>query len=60
MKGFILTFEKGGKATAIIQREFVQDIQRERTKLKTDPKYRGGKLQIRTIEGFKAKKLLNN
>jgi hypothetical protein len=58
MKGFILTFVKDGIVTPIIQREFVQDIQREKMKLKKDIKYRGGVFQVRTIEGFKSKKVL--
>ena len=57
-KGFVLTFVKNGVALPIIQRELVQDIQREKKKLSTDPKFRNGTFQIRTIEGFKNKKIL--
>jgi len=59
MKGFVLSFVKDNKATLILQREFVQELQRHKKYLKLDPKYAGGKLVIRTIDGFKAKKILD-
>jgi len=58
MNAYLLTFVKDGKATAIIQRDLVQDLQREKSKLKTDPKYRGGKFEIRTVKGFENVKIL--
>lgn len=57
-KSFILTFVKNGVAMPILQRALVQDIQREKAKLMKDTKYRDGIFQIRTTEGFKAKKIL--
>lgn len=58
MKIFVLTFVKNGIVTEIIQRQLVQDIQREKKKLISEPKYQGGKFQVRTIEGLKAKRIL--
>jgi hypothetical protein len=58
MKTFVLTWVKDGKAVPLVQRQLVQDLQRERSKLMKDPRYRGGKFQIRTLEGFKAKEIL--
>lgn len=58
MKTFVLTWVKDGRAVPIIQRQLVQDLQREKKKLMTDPKYRGGKFKIRTLDGLKAKEIL--
>ena len=57
-KTFVLTFVKNGVAMPILQRALVQDIQREKAKLMKDYKFRNGEFQIRTIEGFNAKKIL--
>ena len=57
-KTFVLTFVRNGIAMPILQRALVQDIQREKAKLMKDTKYRDGTFQIRTTEGFKAKKIL--
>lgn len=57
-KTFLLVFVKDGKASVVLQRDSAVAIQRERTKLKSDPKYRGGELQLRTKKGFENKKVL--
>jgi hypothetical protein len=58
MKTFVLTWVKDGRAVPLVQRQLVQDLQREKKKLAADPRYRGGKFQIRTLEGYKAKEIL--
>lgn len=57
-KTFVLTFVKGESVIPIKQYESVQVLQLEKKKYKSDPKYNVGKFQIRTLEGFKAKKIL--
>lgn len=58
MKTFVLTFVKNGNCSVIIQRQSVQDIQREKSRIKSFTQYRGGELQVRTLEGIKVKKIL--
>lgn len=60
MKTYALTFIKKDGITAIkvFQHELACQVQRERTRLKKDPKYRNGILQIRTLGGFEAKNIL--
>ncbi len=41
-------------AKSVFQHELVQEVQKKLTELKKDPKYRNGKFEIRTLEGFKA------
>lgn len=45
-------------AKSVFQHELVQELQRMRSELKKDPKYRNGKFEIRTLEEFKAKNVL--
>jgi hypothetical protein len=45
---------------SVYQHELVQEVQRKRSELKKDPKYRNGKFEIRTLEGFKAKNILKD
>lgn len=60
MKTYVLTYrEKNAKvAVKLFQHELVQEVQRKRMELKKDPKYRNGKFEIRTLDGFKAKNVL--
>lgn len=71
MKTYILTYRKifsnksvfgvelnNETAKQVFQHELVQEVQRKRSELKKDPKYRNGKFEIRTLEGFKAKNVL--
>jgi hypothetical protein len=45
-------------AKSVFQHELVQEVQRKLFALQKDPKYRNGKFEIRTLEGFKAKNIL--
>jgi len=60
MTTYVLTYRKntGQVASSVFQHELVQEVQRKRLELKKDPKYRNGKFEIRTLEGFKAKNIL--
>lgn len=60
MKTYILTYRKNWMEVArqVFQHGLVQEVQRKRSELKKDPKYRNGKFEIRTLEGFKAKNVL--
>ena len=58
MKTFVLTWVKDGKVTPLVQKQLVQDLQREKNRFVADQRYRGGVFQIRTLEGLKAKPIL--
>jgi hypothetical protein len=51
--GFVLTFIRNGVAVPLLQRETVRQLNLEAKKLRSDPKYRGGVFDVRTVEGFK-------
>jgi len=56
---WLLTHTKEGKVpTVLCERSTVQLLQIEKKKLVATGKYRSGKLQIRTKEGFKHKLVL--
>lgn len=55
---FLLTFVKDGKVSVLHSHVMVQEIQREKKERLLNPQYRGGKLQVRTLKGFKAKPIL--
>lgn len=56
---WLLTFTKENKVpTVLCERSTVQLLQIEKKKLEATGKYRSGKLQIRTKEGFKHKLVL--
>lgn len=57
---WLITFVKEGKEPQVLVRKpTVQLIQIEKKKLEATGKYRTGKLQTRTEEGFKHVKFLN-
>ena len=60
MTTYVLTYRKNWMevAKSIFQHELVQEVQCKRSELKKDPKYRNGKFEIRTLEGFIAKNVL--
>jgi hypothetical protein len=60
MTTYVLTYRKNTCAIAsfVYQHELIQEVQRKRLELNKDPKYRNGKFEIRTLEGFKAKNVL--
>lgn len=60
MTTYVLTYRKNWMevAKSVFQNELVQEVQRRRLELKKDPKFRNGKFEIRTLEGFKAKNVL--
>jgi hypothetical protein len=60
MTTYILTYRKntGQVASSVFQHELVQEVQRKLFELQKNPKYRNGKFEIRTLEGFKAKNIL--
>ena len=43
----------------LVTKSLIQDIQKEKKKFKETGKYRLGKLEIRTKEGFEYKKMLS-
>jgi len=55
---FLLTFVKDNKVSVLATNVLVQEIQREKKIRLLNPQYRGGKLQVRTLKGFKAKPIL--
>ena len=55
---FLLTFVKDGKVSVLHSHVLVQEIQREKKERLLNPQYRSGKLQVRTLKGFKAKPIL--
>lgn len=56
---WLLTHTKEGKVpTVLCKRSTVQLLQIEKKKLEATGKYRSGKIQIRTKEGFKHKLVL--
>lgn len=57
-KSFVLAFVKNGKAISVFEHQTVQQVQIKRKELSKDPLYFGGKLQVRTYAGFKAKPIL--
>ena len=60
MTTYVLTYRKNWMEVSkqVFQHELVQEVQRKRSELKKDPKYRNGKFEIRTLEGFKGKNVL--
>ncbi len=60
MTTYVLTYRKNWMEVAkqVFQHEFIQEVQRKRSELKKDPKYRKGKFEIKTLEGFKDKNVL--
>jgi hypothetical protein len=60
MTTYVLTYRKntGQVASSIFQHELVQEVQRKRLQLNKDPKYRNGKFEIRTLDGFNGKNIL--
>jgi hypothetical protein len=57
-KSFVLTFVKNGRAVVVFEHQMVQQVQIKKKELSTNPLYFGGKLQVRTHSGFKAKPIL--
>lgn len=56
---WLLTYTKPDKIpTVLCERSTVQLLQIEKKKLEETGKYRSGKIQIRTKEGFKHKSVL--
>ena len=55
---FILSFVKNGRATIIMQSQYIAQIQSKRTEILNDAIYRGGRFEVRTVNGFKAKEVL--
>jgi len=56
---WLLTYTKSNKIpTVLCERSTVQLLQIEKKKLEATGKYRSGKIQIRTKEGFKHKLVL--
>lgn len=55
---FLITFVKEGNASIVTSFDNVQSAQRFKKSIKLDPRFRGGKLEIRTAEGFRVKKIL--
>ena len=51
MKSYVLAYRKNWMdvAKSVFQHELVQEVQKKRTELKKDPKYRNGKFEIRTL-----------
>jgi len=60
MTTYVLTYRKNWMEVSkqVFQHELVQEVQKKRTELKKDPKYRNGKFEIRTLDGFRAKNVL--
>ena len=58
MKTFLLIYEKGNYAIELDRSIYISQIQSRKKIFKKDPKYLSGKLVVRTLEGFKAKKIL--
>ena len=60
MTTYVLTYRKNWMEVSkqVFQHELVQEVQRKRSELKNDPKYRNGKFEIRTLDGFRAKNVL--
>ena len=60
MTTYVLTYRKNTDqvASSVFQHELVQEVQRKCSELKKNSKYRRGKFEIRTLEGFKAKNVL--
>lgn len=56
---WLLTFTKENKVpTVLCERSTVQLLQIEKKKLEATGKYKSGKIEIRTKEGFKFKQIL--
>jgi hypothetical protein len=55
---FLLTFVKEGKVSVLFSHIMPQEVQREKKKRISNPQYRGGEFQIRTLLGFKSKPIL--
>ena len=60
MTTYVLTYRKNWMEVSkqVFQHELVQEVQRKRSELKKDSKYRNGKFEIRTLDGLKAKNVL--
>jgi hypothetical protein len=54
---FLLTFIKNGRATIIMQSEYIAQVQAKRLELQNDEMYRGGKFEVRTALSFKKNEL---
>lgn len=59
MKTYLLTWVHCGRVTIVRESLQVELIQLAKSQLSKQPQYKKGKFEIRTKEGFNAKKILN-